>query len=250
MATLENPQITAKRNIIVVGRSGAGKSTVANHILGANASRPRSRQPFKVIASPEGGTENPEIQTSEFYYEEVRYDFTVIDTVGLFDNKYLSNEEVMRKTKNAIKRYVNCVHLIVFVIKESRFTQEEKIAFNIVHEHFSKDIDPISFLVITGCEGRNKDNIVAEYRRNAQTCEILSHMEKGVIAVGFPNLAELEEGLKKYYESSVKRDALELRKVAVESKEMYLKDELYCDDSSDSQADSRADSKSSSCVIL
>lgn len=224
MATLAKPQRTAVRNIIVVGRSGAGKSTVANHILGADAT-----QGFKVMASPEGVTEIPDMFTSEFRHEEVLYKFTVIDTVGLFDNKHLNNKEVMKKTKEAIKRFVDSVHLIVFVIRESRFTPEEKKAFDLVHRDFSKDIDPLSYLVITGCEGRDKTKIVDEYKKNAQTCDVLGHMKKGVIAVGFPNLNDLEEGLKQYYESSIKKDALELRKIAVESKEMYLKHELYSD---------------------
>ena len=96
-----------------------------------------------------------------------------------------------------------------------------------MHKHFAKDIDPISLLVITGCEGKDKKRVCDEYIRNEHTGKIVAHMKKGVIAVGFPCLKEYDEELRPLFKTRITKDRLELRKKVMDCNQSFLRSELY-----------------------
>ena len=184
MYTIANPIAKEKRNILVVGRTGAGKSSVANAVLGIG-------EEFKMSSAPSSATSEPSFRVCEFDERNVRYCFTVIDTIGLFDTGKIANKKIMKKTKEAVKRFVDGLHLIIFVVKEGRFTEDEKATFDLVQKHFADDVDPISAIVITGCEGKDdKSKIIKLYKEDTATKKIVKHMEKGIYPVGFPNIDE------------------------------------------------------------
>ena len=211
MATITNPHRLEVRNVVVFGRSGSGKSTVANQILGVASS-----DGFKVLANPSSTTIYPEKRSSTLSHEGISYTINVINTGGLFDNRSLT----MKKTKDAVRKLLGNagIHLIVFVIKEGRFTQEEEAAFRYVHDNFSMDIDPLSLVVITNCESKIKEDIISGYKSNEKTKEVLNHAKKGVIAVGFPKLEYFSEPLRQFYKERAEEDAVELRKIVLQSK--------------------------------
>lgn len=223
----------SQRNVVIVGKTGCGKSTIGNQLLGyndddeANDAGARDK-PFKVVSSPSGGTLEPDMRKGGFEYEGVQYHLTVIDTVGLFDIAHLSNKEVMKKTKTAIRKYVDCVHLIIFVMKDGRYTEEERKTFDIVHRHFSVVIDPLSLLVITGCESKkNREDVVSAYKDNDYTGKVTRHMGKEVVTVGFPSLKDCDEELRPYFRKIAEKDRRELHKIVAASNKSFLKDELY-----------------------
>ena len=77
------------RGVIVVGKNGAGKSTIANTL--AN----REEEIFTVSSSPQSctkecSTPNHEFQTKE---ESKTYLVNVMDTVGLFDTDGVTNKQ-------------------------------------------------------------------------------------------------------------------------------------------------------------
>lgn len=74
------------RNILVVGKGGSGKSTVANRLLCSDK--------FKVgDYHSHHDTCEPVMCSCEFDHEDIHYRFNVIDTCGLFDSGKLSNKK-------------------------------------------------------------------------------------------------------------------------------------------------------------
>ena len=209
-----------KRNVVIVGKTGAGKSTVGNRILGDGR--------FEVDSTPSSVTSFATASSNTFTKDGVEYSVTVIDTIGLYDNSgKLSNEQIMDNTRKTIKENVDGLHLVIFVIKNGRFTQEERTTFDTIHKKFSTNIDPISALVITGCEGVNKEKVIQQYKENHVTKQIVAHMQKGIYAVGFPDTNELEGPFQDIFTKSAEEDKATLQELVVRCDTMYLKAELY-----------------------
>ena len=221
MASLTKSFKKEGRNIIVVGKTGCGKSTVGNRFLGV--------EPFKISSNPVSTSSAARPAMSSFIYNNVHYNLTVIDTIGFFDQK-LTNYQIMKDIKDAIKKFVKGLHLIVFVVKEGRFTDEEKKTFDIIHNAFAVDIDPISAMVITGCEGKKKEVVIKAYQDDSVTKDMMSCMKKGIYPVGFPDLSKYSSPMREIYEEEAKRGEAELQRLVVGCDEMLLKDQL-CNDS-------------------
>lgn len=142
-----------ERCVVILGKCGAGKSTVANMIVGYDPMAEKS--PFKVseeVLAPVSRT----VDSYKSCYspdDRVHYNITVIDTVGLFDIKAKGNDMILEKIEEFFKKHhILAVNLILFVLKEGRFTPEEKEVFSFIRSRLSEEICPISALVVTGFE--------------------------------------------------------------------------------------------------
>lgn len=220
---MENGQIFLRRNIVVLGKTGAGKSTVANHVAGQNL--------FEVSDSPASVTMRTNHEEIIFRGSHgVEYNFKVIDTVGVFDHKK-TNAAVIKDIKKYFRDKVQeGLSLILFVFKQGRFTPEEKAAFDFIIGHFKEHISQISALVITNCEQKSpahRQRIVEEFRTHEQTKEIAQFMKKGIFCVGFPQIDEIDEEMRPSLEKRIKKDDEILHDLVYGCGEMRLTKELF-----------------------
>ena len=218
------------RNVLVIGKTGAGKSTVANKIIG--------EERFKVKRSIES-------ETSYHVDHEViltdrgnRYRVKVVDTVGFQDTARkdgtkISNEENIRRLKQYFRSSVpDGLHLIIFVFREGRLTDEEKQTFDFIIANFEVNIKPVSALVITNCESLSqikKNEIISEFRTHPTTRPIANLMGKGIYTVGFPDIDDLADHLKVVYTTQIQSDVDILRRLVYSCDTGYLSKELFDD---------------------
>jgi len=213
---MDSGTIIRRRNIVVLGKTGAGKSTVANHIVG--------QELFQVSDSAASVTMTTNHAEKVFRESDsVEYNIKVIDTVGVFDHK-MTNSAVIKDIKKYFRDKVpEGLSLIIFVFKQGRFTPEERAAFYFIISNFKEHISQISALIITNCEQKDQTHrkrIVEEFQTHEQTREIARFMKKGVHCVGFPQMDEIDEEMKPLLERNIQKDDELLRSLAYSCGEM------------------------------
>ena len=226
MAVASHP--IAKRNVVVVGKAGAGKSTVCNSILGYKK--------FAVSSGLDGVTKEVTHEEMEFSDSGVRYIFKVVDTIGLFDPTHAgrwkaANKDVLKSIKTYAREIIpEGVSIILFVFKEGRYTKEEKETFSTFFKKFGNDVSAISALVMTGCEQHDEDTrskLKDAFRRNELTAEVAKFMYKGIHPVGFPDTSKMKEELEAFYKVGMETDSKSLRHLIMDSGEMRLSKEIF-----------------------
>lgn len=114
------------RNILIIGRTGAGKSALANVVTNTNN--------FK--ESEFGVSETQNIQVEECELEGIKY--KIFDTPGI-GNTSLSREKVLEKTMQVINLAQGRINRIFFVTS-GKFTEEEIKAFKLLRTMFGNNI--------------------------------------------------------------------------------------------------------------
>ena len=219
---------TNDRHVIVIGKTGAGKSTIANKILETSASNAKNQ--FRVSDTVlESVTKDVTAKKTLLKTEgDVYYTVQVVDTIGLFDTSALanckSNDDTMKKIERYFRERLPGVNLILFVFKHGRWTNEEKETFKIFTSYFvGSEVSSISALVITGCDGytrEQKDKVCKEYEEKQP--EMYRFMKKGVFAVSFQDVSKLIPQIQKIHKEQQKADQEKLRQLVYSCDEMKL----------------------------
>jgi len=221
-----------KRNIIVLGKTGCGKSTLSNKIVCAD----EDDIIFEVQQSFQAVTTKIESAIQNVKIDDDLYQINMIDTIGFRDARKkggMSDSKIIEAVKKHMKeRASEGINLIIFVFRNGRFTEEEKTVFEVITKNFTDLLSEMSMLVITGCDGLNetaRKQVIRKFRTDPMTSQFAAIMKKGIYTVGFPSTKDLTSRRKQVVIEEMEEDIAPIHQVISKARVLYLQSEIQLD---------------------
>jgi energy-coupling factor transporter ATP-binding protein EcfA2 len=163
------------KNILLIGKTGNGKSALANVISGGN----------NLKEGEFGVSETKDVQIAEFEIYEERY--RIIDTIGIGDTE-LSLQKVLYKLARMSNYVKEGLNQVLFV-NSGKFTEEEISTYNLLRKFiFDEEIERYTTIVRTNFpnfrnDDKCKEDIEKMIRNGGELTELICNCRNRIIHI-------------------------------------------------------------------
>lgn len=204
--------LTYRRNILVVGRNGSGKSSLINNVIGEDC--------FPIQKGFPTTPSTAQDVCRELLINNNKYQCTLIELPLCDQYEEPPKDWVYKQIPDPHQREsLKRINLIAYVIRKGRLTSEDMKALQ-----YTKIFpQSISAFVVTHCDTYNnagRARIVEELMSFERTKDIVASMGKGIYTVGFPDLSnftELGDTFVKFLKTRMQEDVVKLHQLIEES---------------------------------